>query len=250
MSVSGITLLIMLFLGGNPEPVFMVENLPKETRAYVHEKERKKEILLLYHQYKKEVKPLKKEFTKTWRKLKKINLSKKTPTDSLFQMLSYSLDLHKQIALTGIPYRIQIQELFLSGEWDAVIVHSKNYPGDSILKNDRQALDLELDEIKFIITKYISDPFRATEVCKAHHHLSSRLTELIEIYAGTIVYNLSIFSERDAGRHELEKAISSTYAMDDEVLFALADFNIIVRDYTTNEEWFQMARKINRRYSY
>ncbi|GEM_PF-4269133 len=248
MPVSGITLLIIMFLAGNPEPVFMVENLPKETRAYVHDKKRKEEILLLYKQYEKEVKPFKKEFTKTRKKLKKLNLSKKTSEDSLLQLLSHSLDIQERIAITGISYRMQIQELFLSGEWDAIFTHKEYSSDDSIRKNSGQDLDTELEEIELIITKYISDPFRATEILKAHHRYSKRLKELIEINADTVKHNLLVFCRQDAERDELEKALSSTYALDDDVFFALLDFNDVLKDYTTNEEWFQIIKKINRRY--
>lgn len=240
--------MIMLLLGGNPQPVFLAEKLPKKIRAHVHDDERKKQMLFLYHQYEKEVSGLKKEYARTRKDIRKLNLSRKTPQDTLFQLLTLSADLYKQILLKGIPYRMKLQKLMLPEEWAAIAGSTEHYPEDSIQKNLSLFVLTETAEYEQILTEYMSDPFRETEVIKASQQFSDDLIGFIHKNSDTIAVNLSIFYNQDAEEADVENAVEFVNMEKDEIFSSLYNYNHVMKYYITSEEWFQIAKKINRRY--
>ena len=74
MLITGITLLITLLFGGGSQPIFIVEDLPKEIKNNVNDKNRQKEILSVLDIYEDEVKEYRKKIKKNNKKMKQYNL--------------------------------------------------------------------------------------------------------------------------------------------------------------------------------
>ena len=251
MIITGISLLMVLLFGGNPQAIFIVENLQKEVKSNISDEKRKKEILLLLNDYREEVKELQIDLNKNKKHLKKLNLIKDTPEDSLFKIINISIDTWKEIQLIGIPYRLQIQDLILPHEWRKIIANSEyNFGGNSLKLQQKitLAIEQELSELELIIIKNISDPFRANEALKAYEQFADNMRTWSEENMEMTKRRLDAFNNHQADKQELENAILSINALKTEVFEELSILHRILFDYTTKEEWYKIAKEVNKHY--
>lgn len=251
MFITGISLLIALLFGGTQHPIFIVENLQKEVRSNISDKKRKEEILTLLSNYSVEVRELEKDLNKNEKDLKKLNLIKDTPEDSLLKIINLSIDTWEEIQLIGIPYRLQIQDLILPHEWRKIIANSENDLGGKSLKSEQKitlAIEQELSKLELIIIKNISDPFRATEALKAYEQFADKMRTLSEENIEMAKHRLYTFHNHQAEKQELENAISSINVLKTEVFEELSKLHYVMIDYTTKEEWYKIAKEVNKLY--
>lgn len=248
MFITGITLLIILLFGGNPQPVFIVENFQKEVKSNIKDGERKKEILTLLNNYNIEIKELENDLSKNKKSLKKLNLIKDTPVDSLLKIIDISIDTWEEIQLIGIPYRLQIQGLILPHEWRKIIANSENDLENKSQQKITLSIEQELKELELIIIKTISDPFRATEALKAYEQFSDKMKTLSEENNEMTKRSLDTFQNHQANKQELENAILSINALKTEIFEELSKLHYVLFDYTTKEEWYRISKELNKHY--
>ena len=246
MFTTGIALLIILLSGGNTQPVFIVENLQKEVKSNIRDEERKKEILTLLSNYNIEIKELENDLSKNKKSLKKLNLIKDTPEDSLLKIINISIDTWEEIQLIGIPYRLQIQDLILAHEWRKIIANSENDLENKSLQKITLAIEQELKELELIIIENVSDPFRATEALKAYEQFAYKMRTFTEENTEMTKRSLDTFQNHQANKQELENAILSINALKTEVFEELSKLHYVLFDYTTKEEWYKIAKEINK----
>jgi len=231
------------------QPVFIVENLQKEVKSNISDEKRKKEILTLLNNYKAEIKELDKDLKKNEKDFKKLNLLKDTPEDSLLKIINLYIDNWEEIQLAGIPYRLQIQDLILPHEWRKIIANSENNLGGNSLKSQQKstlAIEQELSELELIIIENISDPFRATEALKAYEQFAYKMRTFTEENTEMTKRSLDTFQNHQANKQELENAILSINALKTEVFEELSKLHYVLFDYTTKEEWYKIAKEINK----
>jgi len=249
--ITGISLLMALLFGGNPQAIFIVENLQKEVKSNISDEKRKKEILLLLNDYREEVKELQIDLNKNKKHLKKLNLIKDTPEDSLFKIINISIDTWEEIQLIGIPYRLQIQDLILPHEWRKIIANSEyNFGGNSLKLQQKItfAIEQELSELELIIIESISDPFRANEALKAYALFADNMRTWSEENMEMTKHRLDTFNNHQADKQELENAILSINTLKTEVFEELGKLHYVLFDYTTKEEWYKIAKEVNKLY--
>ena len=248
MIITGISLLMVLLFGGNPQAIFVVENLQKEVKSNISDEKRKKEILLLLNNYREEVKELQIDLNKNKKHLKKLNLIKETPEDSLLKIINLSIDTWEEIQLIGVPYRLQIQNLILPHEWRKIIANSENDLENKSLQKITLAIEQELSELELIIIKNISDPFRATEALKAYEQFADKMRTLSKENIEIAKRRLDAFYNHQAKKQELENAILSINVLKPEVFEELSMLHHVLFDYTTKEEWHKIAKEVNKHY--
>ena len=251
MFIAGFSLLIALLFGGNPQTVFIVENIQKEVKSNISDEKRKKQILTLLNNYKAEIKEFEKDLNKNEKNFKKLNLIKDTPEDSLLKIINLYIDTWEEIQLTGIPYRLQIQDLILPHEWRKIIANSENNLRGNSLKSQQKitlAIEQELSELELIIIENISDPFRATEALKAYKQFAYKMRLFAEENTEITKRSLDTFHNHQADKQELENAILSINVLKPELFEELSKLHYTLIDYTTKEEWYKISKEVNKLY--
>ena len=110
------------------------------------------------------------------------------------------------------------------------------------------AIEQELSELELIIIENISDPFRATEALKAYEQFADKMRIWSEENMEMTKRSLDTFNNHQVEKQELEKAILSINALKTEVFEELSKLHHVLFDYTTKEEWYKIAKEVNKLY--
>ena len=124
MIVTGIILLISILFGGSGIPVFIIEDLQKEVKENIKDKDRQKQVLAITKDYEKAVKDYQKQIDKNKKSMKKLNLDKNTPKDSIVNLLNETAEIWKEIQTEGIDDRLKATKLITDAEWENIIANS------------------------------------------------------------------------------------------------------------------------------
>ena len=161
MLVATLSLLIGMLLGGSNIPVFIVEELPKEIKRNIDDKERKNEILSILKVYEKEFKNSQKSLDKLKKKMKKLNLDRNSEKDSIYQVLNDASDLWEKLQASGVDNRVLVQEMLTQEEWEKIISKSIDELSKKEVKNlekEHKNFDKEYDKLQSAIAKQITNP--------------------------------------------------------------------------------------------
>lgn len=161
MLVATLSLLIGMLLGGSNIPVFIVEELPKEIKRNIDDKERKNEILSILKVYEKEFKNSQKSLDKLKKKMKKLNLDRNSEKDSIYQVLNDASDLWEKLQASGVDNRVLVQEMLTQVEWEKIISKSIDELSKKEVKNlekEHKNFDKEYDKLQSAIAKQITNP--------------------------------------------------------------------------------------------
>lgn len=250
MLVASLSLLIALLTGGGSDiPVFIVDDLSKEIKNHVDDKERKKEILSVLKDYEKEFKKSQKNLGKEKKKLKKLNTDRNSPEGSMDIVLNDASEIWSDLKTSAVQKRVEVQGLLTEEEWQNIIAESLAEMNKKEIKSQEKAykeFDKNFDKLKKGVTSEITDPERLKIIEETFKNFKDLWKiYLDEVMALSLRY-LDSFQNLDATEAELNEAISSVGDSRDNLFDGIIKLNAELKELTTDEEWSTIAKKINK----
>ena len=251
MLIAGITLLIGILFGGSDLSTFLVEDLPKEIKHNVEDKEKQKQILAVLKEYEKEFKKTQKEINKSTKELKKLNLDRNSTESSIRLEFAVTLDLWKKLQNDGIDKRLQVIGLLTEDEWEKVIANSIADPDKKEKKHKNKIyenFDKEVSKIKKEIEKTILDTAIAVNIENAFKDFSNGVRSYISANMDRTLKNHKTLRNKEANKEELEQALLFVVDARKNVFEQLLKLHFKLIDLTTEDEWKKISKSINELY--
>ena len=248
MLIAGFTLLFKLLFGAGNMQVFLVEDLPKEIKATVDDKEKKKEILAVLKDFEKEFNKTQKEINRSMKNLKKLNLDRNSLKESIVAEFTITSDLWKKLQTDGISKRLQVINLLTAEEWDKVTANSvAEFDKKENKKNDKvfEEFDKELKKFKEEIVKNISDKEKITEIEDAFLDFSTDIKGYIDANMERTLRDHQTFRNMNATSDELVNALSTVEEARMDVFEGIIELHFKLVELTTEEEWNSIAKATN-----
>ena len=250
MLVASLSLLIALLTGGGSDiPVFIVDDLSKEIKNHVNDKEKKKEILSVLKDYEKEFKKSQKSLGKEKKQLKKLNTDRNSPEGSMDIVLNDASEIWSDLKTSAVQKRVEVQGLLTEEEWQNIIAESLAEMNKKEIKSQEKAykeFDKNFDKLKKGVTSEITDPERLKIIEETFKNFKDLWKiYLDEVMALSLRY-LDSFQNLDATEAELNEAISSVGDSRDNLFDGIIKLNAELKELTTDEEWTTIAKKINK----
>ena len=249
MLVATLSLLIGMLLGGSNIPVFIVEELPKEIKRNIDDKERKNEILSILKVYEKEFKNSQKSLDKLKKKMKKLNLDRNSEKDSIYQVLNDASDLWEKLQASGVDNRVLVQEMLTQEEWEKIISKSIDELSKKEVKNlekEHKNFDKEYDKLQSAIAKQITNPERLKIIDQSFLDFKILLKDYIQSNKEkTLRYN-DVFQNLNATKSDLAEAVSFVDESRTKLFDGIVKLHFELTEITTEEEWTKIAKSVNK----
>lgn len=249
MLVATLSLLIGMLLGGSNIPTFIVEDLPKEIKRNIDDKERKDEILSILKEYEKEFKKSQKSLDKLKKKVKKLNLDRNSEKDSIDKVLNDASGIWQSIQTSGINNRILVQELLSEEEWENIIAKSIDELDKKEIKNQKkqyEKFNKEYDKVKNTIAEQITDVERRKKIDEAFIELKNLMKDYLEANKiKTLRYN-DAFQNLNASKADLTEALSFLDESRIKLFDGIVKLHFELTEITTDEEWSKIAKSVNK----
>jgi len=249
MLVATLSLLIGMLLGGSNIPVFIVEDLPKEIKRNIDDKERKNEILSILKVYEKEFKNSQKSLDKLKKKMKKLNLDRNSKKDSIYKVLNDASDIWEKLQASGIDNRISVQEMLTQEEWEMIISRSIDEMSKKEVKNlekEHKNFNKEYDKLQRAIANQITNPERLKIIDQAFLDFKILLKDYIQANKEkTLRYN-DEFQNLNATKSDLTEAMSFVDESRTKLFDGIVKLHFELTEITTEEEWNKIAKSVNK----
>jgi len=251
MIVTGLILLFTMLFGSPSIPTFIVEDLPKEVKANIDDKERQKEILAVLNDYEDESKKSQKELDKVTKRLKELNSDRLSPKDSIVAELNIALDIWKELQTNGIDKRIQVKDMITPEEWEKIIANSVAEFDKKELKAHEKLyknFNKELYKVQEVMADKVADMERRKKIEAAFDSYSKDVKDYIDANIDRTLKNHAAFRNLDATKQELLEALSSVESSREEFFDGIVKLHFELVEYTTDDEWGKISKAINDMY--
>lgn len=249
MLVASLTLLIGMLMGGQNISAFIVEDLPKEIKANIDDKERQKEVLSIVKAYEKEFKGVQKDLKKSKKEMKKLNLDRNSTPESINTVLDEANSSWKEIQEQGIKSRLDALELLSNEEWEGVISQSlEDYSKKDLKKQNKAVEDFEkkFDKLKSSVAKEITDPERQEKIFATFDAFKVDMANYIAVNKKKTVKDMDIFRDLDASEAQIQQEVSSIDEARSQFFKGIEKLHFELVENTTDEEWSKIAKSVNK----
>lgn len=249
MLVASLTLLIGMLLGGQNVSAYIVEDLPKEIKANVEDKERQKEILSIVKGYEKEFKGVQKDLNKSKKEMKKLNLDKNSSPEAINAVFDQANDSWQEVQQLGIQSRTEALDMLSQEEWEGVISKSLNdYSKKDLKKQDKALKEFEkkFDKLKGSVAKEITDPERLEKIYTTFDAFKIDMANYLEANRKRTIKDMEVFGNLDASEAELQNEFSSLDEARNQFFIGIEKLHFELVENTTDEEWTKIAKSVNK----
>ncbi len=242
MIISLVTVLVLLLTGG-PGEIFLVPKVDKKIKVVVEEKEREKEVLVLFKDTKKEIKSSNKELEKQAKQLKKDKFRDPLSLEEVEELLMELNDKKKQNQAFMVQQRLKVRELMTKQEWDKLIELSLESLELSEKKQLKQLEKQNKEMVKLLSSTRVS--FNKTidqpdNLVKAHQDYNSFEGAIIQLLNQVNQYNLenkACLQDYDATQNELLNVYQSKNETREQMYKEFLNLRDTMLEYITLEEW-------------
>ena len=248
MIIAGLTILIGLLFGGGNISAFLIEDLPKEIKHNVDDKEKQKEILAVLKEFDKEFKKAQKEIDKSKKELKKLNLERTSSEESIRAEFDKVTDIWKKLQTDGIEKRIQVTSMLTEDEWEKIVAGSVSELDKKEQKSQDKIFEdfeKELNKTKKEIKKSIPDVAKANKIEDAFLAFSNEIKAYITANMDRTLRNYETFRNLNATKDELEEALSNVENSREKVFDGIINLHFELVELTTDDEWKSLAKAVN-----
>lgn len=251
MIVTGLILLFTVLFGSPVIPTFVVEDLQKEVKANIDDKERQKEILSVLKDYEDEFKKSQKEINKITKKLKKLNEDRHSPKDSIIAALNMNLDIWKKLQTDGIDHRLKAIKLITPEEWEQITANSVAEFDEKELKAQEKVyknFNKEIFKVQEVIADKVTEEDRRKKIEAAFENYDKEMITYIDLNINRTLNNHKAFRNLNATKPELLEALSSIEDARKDVFEGIVKLHFQLVELTTDEEWKKISKAVNNMY--
>ena len=249
MLVASLSLLIGMLLGGQNISAYIVEDLPKEIKANVDDKEKQKEILSITKAYEKEFKGVQKDLKKSKKQMKKLNLDRNTTPESINAVLDEADNSWKEVQTLGLKSRSAVLEMLSQEEWSGIISKSlEDYSKKDLKKQDKALEDFEkkFDKLKKDVAKEITDPKRQENIFATFDTFKVDMENYVAANRKRTIKDMGDFGNLEASEAELQQELSSLDEARSQFFEGIEKLHFELVENTTEEEWAKIAKSVNK----
>lgn len=249
MLVASLTLLIGMLLGGQNMSAFIVEDLPKEIKTNVKDKERQKEILTLVKAYEKDFKGVQKDLNKSKKHMKKLNLDRNASTDSIQGVLDEVTIAWQEVQAIGLKTRAEALEMLTEEEWEGVISKSlEDYSKKELKKQDKayQNFEKNFDKLKASVAKDITDPERQEKIFATFDVFKVDMANYIMANKKKTLKDMEVFGDLNATEEQLQNELSSVDKARNQFFDGIVKLHNELAGSTSDDEWTKIAKSVNK----
>ena len=229
-------ILLKLLGGGSP---FLIPKLDNYVKKHVQDDTRKKEVLVLLKDAKKNRKATAKQNKKHFKEIHKLYKSRDTETADFETVLNEILKTQEEAQKYNITVNQESQELINEEEWAAIHIDIKESLGKTDKKRTKNRLKMEKHFLKTEakITKNIANLEKRTQAIAAVEKLKNLYVKNHQIIQDEIMNENSIVYQYKASNKEL-------IVLQDEFVDLIKDVYVLsfkthqeLVNLTTPEEW-------------
>lgn len=249
MLVATLTLLMTMLFGGGNISAFIVEDLPKEIKSNIDDKERQKEVLAVVKGYEKEFKKSQKELKGVKKELKKLNADRGASKEAIDQKLDEANAIWIGLDSSGISNRREATEMLTEDEWQEIIAKSMAEFDKKEIKSQEKAyknFEKKWIGLSNTVLKEISDEDRRAKVEGIFQSFKGDMKRYVDANMNRTVRENEVFADRVASKEELGQALSEIEKSREDLFDSFVDLHFDLVDLTTEEEWKKIAKATNK----
>lgn len=249
MLVAGMTLLLTMLFGGGNISAFIVEDLPKEIKANVEDKDRQKEILLPVKAYDKEFKKSQKGLNRVKKDLKKLNLDRDASKEDIEGELDRALDIWKELIASGVDHRQEVTKMLDDEEWQNIIANSMGEFDKKEIKNQEKAykgFEKKWTSLSSTVLKEITEEERRVKVEAEFDKFKGLMKEYVDASMKRTVRENKVYADRVSTKAELTDALSDIENVRASLFDSFVHLHFELVELTTEEEWTKIAKAVNK----
>ncbi len=249
MLIATITILMGMLFGGGNMSAFVVEDFPKEVKANVDDKERKKEIISLVKPYEKEFKSVQKDLKKSIKNMKKLNLDRNASSEDINEILDEATATWKRIQAKGIHTRSETLEMLNDQEWEEIISKSlEEFDKKEVKKQEKSFKEFEKNfaKLQANVENEITDPERQEEIGAVFNSFKKVMKNYVEANMNKTIKEMEAFADIDATEEDLNEAFSSIDQARDAFFDGILSLHFDLVNLTSDEEWTSISKAVNK----
>lgn len=251
MLVAGMTLLLTMLFGGGNISAFIVEDLPKEIKANIEDKERQKEILVNVKDYDKEFKKSQKELNRVKKDLKKLNLDRVGSKEEIEGKLGEAAAIWKSLLESGIEHRTEVTNMLEEEEWQEIIANSMEEFDKKEIKSQEKAyngFEKKWATLSSTVLKEIPDEDRRLKIEKEFDGFKGLMKQYVDANMKRTVRENQVYADRSASEAELTAALSDIENVRLSLFDSFVNLHFELVELTTDEEWTKISKAVNKLY--
>lgn len=239
-------------LTGGPEQIFLIDNLKKEIKQNVDDKEIKDELLNTLEITTKEIKKFNKCNDKGRKKVKKLVQKKSSSSDLLNGILNNALILRIEHQKKMIESRLFFQEKMNIEQWNKIISTAdlpsekdiKEY--DAVIEKDKKAKKKLVDKVREAISNGIEEPSKQEIIITSFNEFEYALNNYLDEARKINFTNNKIVRNHNASKADLQGIYDYQNKLRKTVYQEFIEMHQIASEKTTLEEWNKISNSFSK----
>jgi hypothetical protein len=236
--------------GGEAEFVSAIPNLDKQVKQTIPDKERRKDLLNLVHEYEASIKTYAKEKERLQENVNRVSGDRSVSSEELLKHYDEYYGARTTLISSMIDYRLMFQEQITEQELMLLIEEAIVSGEKEKLAKQKQEektedeLNRAFTEIREVIIRNIQHPGNSETVTQSFYKFEQSMYDYLDISRDTYADRTTLLLYIDATREELE----GVYKQSNRVRYEAArDFAVlreeVIRN-TTESEWKQINKEL------
>jgi hypothetical protein len=244
---AALAILLISMLGSGQETFFLTPKLKKHVKTYVMEKDRQKEIFVIMKESKKKQKDFMKTRKSYMKNYNQLTLDRNSTMKDHRTLIEEYYNMRQEVVDFSIDQEMAMKRITTEEEWSNIMnaileKPTKDKASDKMLKTVDKAFGNVIQSCK----DHISNPENRNNAVSSVMQLKDKVDELIPRLADLGYEHMDAIRAYKASKAEYEKISDTYHQMRKEIDDQFLEFRFELLEMTTEYEWNQLMKDINK----